>query len=319
MALFSGTCGTDGGVYLISEAWWAGHSGGAIIQERCGLSVDNWLAKGSHGGYAAALAAKADMSSYATYVADFQCPLPPTIAPTRIGQTFSPTAGPSSSDSSISASAGGADEELTGLSSVAIGVAVAVGVGAIIIVLIAESTARNKLARGYVAEQRSPAIPIITIAVTMCLCLCMWKVSFVVSRRLRACMGESCMALTSVGQSSLLSYDVSSLVLFLSRPLIPRRSVQKYPNPMYAGTDGAPAHPDNFIEGYTDDTMARLAKNSGGKNTVWENRPPEGFGHGVQNRGISFIRGSSDGTDALDDGGTGMGEVVMGQIEPDFC
>ena len=120
-----------------------------------------------------------------------------------------------------------------------------------------------------------------------------------------------------------------------------------------------PARPDNYIECYTDGTMARQAKNSGGENTVWENLPPEGFGHGVLNRGISVFRGSvhgkskpkadfpatyleptpqkpSNGTvayapsEAFDDGGNWMGEegsgmvvyatsAAFGQIEPDFC
>ena len=39
IALFTDKCGSGGGVYKITPAWYTGHTGGAVIRQRCGQST----------------------------------------------------------------------------------------------------------------------------------------------------------------------------------------------------------------------------------------------------------------------------------------
>ena len=84
IALFASDCASQlGGVYKIAPAWWAGHSGGPVIKQRCGTVVEQFSAKGggNHKGFATLLEAKADlagsmmaMDKHAVFVADYACP-----------------------------------------------------------------------------------------------------------------------------------------------------------------------------------------------------------------------------------------------------
>ena len=110
VALYSGECGSDGGVYHIMPSWYLGHHGGSIIQSRCGQVVEGWLAKGrgAHTEFAAALAANLELQvgsgTVATFVARLACPTAhpisstPSAAPTG-SPTPAPTDGPTPSPS----------------------------------------------------------------------------------------------------------------------------------------------------------------------------------------------------------------------------
>jgi hypothetical protein len=78
IALLDGPCDANpnGGVYKISEAWYANHYGGAnAIQSKCGKHVESWsLKNGGHAEYLDALASKSDLGDRATFVGAFVCP-----------------------------------------------------------------------------------------------------------------------------------------------------------------------------------------------------------------------------------------------------
>ena len=81
IALFSGKCdatGKTGGVYKITKTWYNSHSGGPVIQERCGVMVEDWATKGfgSHSGFASDVDSQGPLSNgdRATFVAPYTCP-----------------------------------------------------------------------------------------------------------------------------------------------------------------------------------------------------------------------------------------------------
>ena len=77
IALFTGACGSDGGVYKITPAWYAGHAGGPVIQQRCGAVVERWSDISSHAAFAPFLTARQDIvrggTTVAVWVAGLSC------------------------------------------------------------------------------------------------------------------------------------------------------------------------------------------------------------------------------------------------------
>ena len=74
----------QGGVYRISENWYANHAGGPFASKNCGTVISGWFGKsGSHKGYEANLAAGEDLGANAVYVGSYVCPkAPPTTVTT---------------------------------------------------------------------------------------------------------------------------------------------------------------------------------------------------------------------------------------------
>jgi len=77
IALFTDKCGSGGGVYKITPAWYTGHTGGAVIRQRCGAVVERWSARSSHASFSKYLSAKKDIvrgtTTVAEWVTDLSC------------------------------------------------------------------------------------------------------------------------------------------------------------------------------------------------------------------------------------------------------
>ena len=94
-AIFSGAAcdeegnAGEGGVYRISEHWYASHSGGPFSNKNCGAVIQNWMSKSAgHRGYQPYLAKKQNLHDKALYIGEYKCAVSKDVDVETVGGVF---------------------------------------------------------------------------------------------------------------------------------------------------------------------------------------------------------------------------------------